>query len=118
MVLGLTNCIGSIPGFVAQTIASSIINGDEGNVSKWRNVWIITIVILMVETVTFIIFADGKPQKWNAPKENKEKEGKRDLILVSFDFINNLVGFLISDILHSWHCPGWCGLCWHHDGST
>ena len=83
-VLGLTNCIGSIPGFVAPAVAGAIINGDASNISKWRNVWIITIVILMVETVTFIIFADGKPQKWNAPTGEKTKEGKKDWILVIF----------------------------------
>ena len=82
-VIGLTNCIGSIPGFVAPAVASTIINGDASNIAKWRNVWIITIVILMVESVTFIIFADGKPQKWNAPKDKKVQEGKKDMILVS-----------------------------------
>ena len=82
-VIGLTNCIGSIPGFVAPAVASTIINGDASNISKWRNVWIIAIVIFMVETVTFIIFADGKPQKWNAPTGEKTKEGK-DWILVRF----------------------------------
>ena len=65
-------------------MAGAIINGDASNISKWRNVWIITIVILMVETVTFIIFADGKPQKWNAPTGEKTKEGKKDWILVFF----------------------------------
>ena len=64
-------------------MASAIINGDASNIAKWRNVWIITIVILMVETVSFIIFADGKPQKWNAPTDEKVKEGKKDWILVS-----------------------------------
>ena len=78
----MTNCIGSIPGFVAPAVASSIINGETSNIAKWRNVWIITIVILMIETVTFIIFADGKPQAWNAPTNKKVKEGKKDWILV------------------------------------
>ena len=81
-ILGLTNCIGSIPGFVAPRVASEIVKGNNDDISNWRIVWIITIVILIVETISFIIFADGKPQKWNAPGEGKEKEGKRDLFLV------------------------------------
>ena len=78
----MTNCIGSIPGFVAPAVASAIINGETSNIDKWRNVWVITIIILMVETVTFIIFADGKPQPWNAPTNKKVEEGKKDWILV------------------------------------
>ena len=78
----MTNCIGSIPGFVAPRIASEIVKADNGDIANWRIVWIITIVILIVETISFIIFADGKPQKWNAPPEENVKEGKRDLFLV------------------------------------
>merc|ERR1719376_1388769 len=54
-VLGLTNCIGSIPGFVAPRVASEIVNADPTDVSKWRTVWIITIAILAVETILFIL---------------------------------------------------------------
>ena len=78
----MTNCIGSIPGFVAPRIASEIVKADNGDIANWRIVWIITITILIVESITFIIFADGKPQKWNAPAEENVKEGKRDLFLV------------------------------------
>ena len=87
-VLGVTNCIGSIPGFVAPRIAGQIVNSDPSDVSKWRNVWIIAIVLLVVETIFYIIFGAGTPQSWNFPakdSEEKEKEGKRgrDWFLVS-----------------------------------
>ena len=78
----MTNCIGSIPGFVAPRIASEIVKADNGDISNWRIVWIITITILIIESITFIIFAEGKPQKWNAPPEGNVKEGKKDLFLV------------------------------------
>ena len=82
----MTNCIGSIPGFVAPRIAGQIVNSDPSDVSKWRNVWIIAIVILGLETIFYIIFGAGTPQSWNFPtkdSEEKEKEGKRDWFLVS-----------------------------------
>ena len=82
-ILGLTNCIGSIPGFVAPLVASAIVNGDEDNIAKWRVVWIIAISILVVESIAFIIFAQGNPQSWNAAPEEKETEGKKDWILVN-----------------------------------
>jgi len=52
-ILGLTNCIGSIPGFVAPAVASAIVVSDDTDVTKWRTVWIITIAILIVEVALF-----------------------------------------------------------------
>ena len=73
---------------MAPRIAGQIVNSDPSDVSKWRNVWIIAIVLLVVETIFYIIFGAGTPQSWNFPakdSEEKEKEGKRgrDWFLVS-----------------------------------
>merc|ERR1719357_303364 len=93
-ILGLTNCIGSIPGFVAPLVASAIVNGDEDNIAKWRVVWIIAISILVVESIAFIIFAQGNPQSWNAAPEEKDTEGKRDWILIIFTTVIAMVGVI------------------------
>ena len=85
-VLGLTNCMGAIPGFVAPTIASQITHEDVKDTNKWDTVWLITIVILTLESIFYIIFADGEPQSWNHPDkdyEEKAKTKKRDWFLVS-----------------------------------
>ena len=85
-MLGLTNCIGSIPGFVAPQIAAQIVKEDTNDTDKWDLVWMITIIILALESVFYIIFAQGTPQPWNAPSEDwKEKatENKRDWFAVS-----------------------------------
>ena len=71
-ILGLTNCIGSIPGFVAPAVASAIVVsgvflfvfwnrscvifpkvGDDTDVTKWRTVWIIAIAVLICEVTEF-----------------------------------------------------------------
>ena len=99
-ILGVTNCIGSIPGFVAPRIAGQIVNSDPSDVSKWRNVWIIAIVILAVETIFYIVFGAGTPQSWNFPakdSEEKEKEGKRDWFLVREHFTD--LSFMIFTLL-------------------
>jgi len=102
-ILGLTNCIGSIPGFVAPRIASEIVKADNGDISNWRIVWIITITILIIESITFIIFADGKPQKWNAPAEGNVKEGKKDLFLIFFTVGIALVGVIYAGTMMAWN---------------
>ena len=85
-VLGVTNCIGSIPGFVAPAVAAQIVKGDDSNTDKWDLVWMIAIIILAIESVFYIIFAAGTPQPWNFPEEaagSQTKKGKRDLFGVS-----------------------------------
>ena len=68
---------------MAPAVASAIVNEDPTDITKWRNVWIIAIVIMIVESIFFIIFADGKPQKWNFPdKERVNTENKKDWTLV------------------------------------
>ena len=84
-MLGVTNCIGSIPGFVAPAVAAQIVKGDDSNTDKWDLVWMIAIIILAIESVFYIIFAAGTPQPWNFPEEEAErqpKKGKRDLFAV------------------------------------
>ena len=85
-MLGLTNCIGSIPGFVAPQIAAQIVKDDTANTDKWDLVWMIAVIILAVESVFYIIFASGEPQPWNFPDpdlEGKPREKKRDWFSVS-----------------------------------
>ena len=86
-MLGVTNCIGSIPGFVAPAVAAQIVKGDDSNTDKWDLVWMIAIIILAIESVFYIIFAAGTPQPWNFPEEgeagSQPKKGKRDLFGVS-----------------------------------
>ena len=86
-MLGVTNCIGSIPGFVAPAVAAQIVKGDDSNTDKWDLVWMIAIIILAIESVFYIIFAAGTPQPWNFPEEeaagSQTKKGKRDLFGVS-----------------------------------
>jgi len=102
-ILGLTNSIGSIPGFVAPHVASEILKSDDSDISKWRIVWIITIVIFSLESIFFIIFADGKPQQWNAPTEGKTDERKRDLFSIFFTLSIALVGVIYVGTMMTWN---------------
>jgi len=96
-LLGLTNCIGSIPGFVAPSVASAIVVDDDTDVTKWRTVWIITIVILICEVIQFFLFAKGEPQSWNN-QERASKQGK-DWFLVVFTVGIALIGAVYVGIM-------------------
>merc|ERR1719347_104120 len=89
-VLGISNCIGSIPGFVAPAVASSIVNNDEKNTKLWGDVWLIAIGIMAFSSVIYTIFARGVPQDWNEPKKTTKKS--RDWILVAFTVVVFVTG--------------------------
>ena len=74
------------------------------NIAKWRNVWIITIVILTVDTITFFVFADGNPQKWNAPTDKVVKDGKKDWFLVILNLLIQRMDTFLLDMFHIWYC--------------
>ena len=76
-LFGLSNSIASIGGFVAPRIAGQLVNSDTTDVSKWRIVWLIAIVILVIETVFYTVFAAGNPQTWNFPNSEENQEGRR-----------------------------------------
>ena len=76
-MLGVTNCIGSIPGFVAPAVAAQIVKGDDSNTDKWDLVWMIAIIILAIESVFYIIFAAGTTQPWNFQKRGRQRASPR-----------------------------------------
>merc|ERR1711935_249711 len=100
-VLGITNCVGSIPGFVAPAIASSIVNDDESNTKKWREVWLIAIGIMSCCSLFFTIFAAGTPQKWNNPKQTETKS--RDWILIFFTVVMAITGLTYAGVTMALH---------------
>ena len=75
-MLGLTNCIGSIPGFVAPAIAAQIVNDSIDDTNKWDIVWIMTIALLTLESLFYIIFASGTAQPWNNLENTSTKKGR------------------------------------------
>ena len=86
-LFGLSNSIAAIGGFVAPRIAGQLVNSDTRDVSKWRIVWIIAVVILVIETVFYTVFAAGNPQTWNfLDSQESLEDGRRrdkDWFLVS-----------------------------------
>ena len=71
-ILGITNGFGNLPGFIAPVVAGKIVNDDPGDVERWRNVWIITVVILAAESLFFLVFASGLAQEWNSNRGEKQ----------------------------------------------
>lgn len=67
-LMGLTNCVATIPGFVAPMVAGALINGRE-TVGQWKLVFWIAGIIYFVGNTIYIIFLSGEKQPWNEPPE-------------------------------------------------
>ncbi|KAB7505360.1 putative inorganic phosphate cotransporter [Armadillidium nasatum] len=63
-LMGLTNCVATIPGFVAPIVVGSIISGQE-TLSQWRIVFWIAAVIFFIGNTIYIIFISSDEQPWN-----------------------------------------------------
>ena len=68
--------------------------------------------------MSFLFLADGRTQIWNSPRETKEKESKRDWLLVRImlsarnEEVLMKVSFLIClGCLHHGDCPDRGGIC-------
>jgi len=83
-IMGFTNCVGSIPGFVAPKIAGELVNADPTDPNNWRPVWIITLCLQGVASLIYIVLASGEVQPWNNVKsvdsEDKKKEEKSNVV--------------------------------------
>ena len=54
-LLGITNCIGNIPGFVAPAVAAQIVKNDLSNTNNWDLVWVTAVVVLILGTGHFLL---------------------------------------------------------------
>jgi len=61
---GVTNCIASIPSFVAPQTAGLMTNGAQ-TLSNWRKVFFIAAAFYASGSIFFAFFADGEVQDWN-----------------------------------------------------
>jgi len=80
-VFGITNCISTIPGFVAPAIVGALTYRNQTR-AAWRNAFYITGGVLMFGTLVFIICGTGKRQRWSYPESEIPAENGEDPVLL------------------------------------
>ncbi|XP_069937713.1 sialin [Cherax quadricarinatus] len=63
-LLGLSNTVATIPGFVAPVVTGSITDGNE-TVSAWRTVFLISLGTYLVTNIFYVVFISADIQPWN-----------------------------------------------------
>ncbi|KAB7499896.1 putative inorganic phosphate cotransporter [Armadillidium nasatum] len=77
-LMGITNTLGTIPGFVTPVVVGAIIN-DNNTIAAWRIVFIIAAVVYFFTNLFYIIFITTDVQPWNDPVvHDSETESKID----------------------------------------
>jgi ACS family sodium-dependent inorganic phosphate cotransporter-like MFS transporter 5 len=62
-MLGITNTVGTVPGFVGTLVVSAFTSGNQ-TVEAWRNVFYVTASIYVGGTIFYLIFGSGELQPW------------------------------------------------------
>merc|ERR1711874_291682 len=67
-LIGITNCLANITGFVSPTMTGYIIDGHQ-DLEHWQVVFGITAVVYFVGSTVFVVLGSGVEQPWNSEVE-------------------------------------------------
>ncbi|KAK7082383.1 hypothetical protein SK128_002997 [Halocaridina rubra] len=71
-LMGITNTVATIPGFLAPIVVGYLINGNE-TVTQWRRVFWIAGIVYFVGNTFYVIFVSGEQQPWNDVQDTQKK---------------------------------------------
>ncbi|XP_064551415.1 sialin-like [Drosophila montana] len=74
-LVALTNTAATLPGIVVPLFVGFVTHGNQ-NISAWRIIFAVTIVLFALEFLVFVIFGSGAEQSWNRSGAQKEAEVK------------------------------------------
>lgn len=70
IMLGISNMISVIPGFISPIIVGYLTYENQ-TVRQWQLVFIISTIMLLVTGILYILFSTSELQEWNLPTEKK-----------------------------------------------
>lgn len=71
-LMGITNMLGNLMGFLAPMAVSAIVQGHE-DIEHWQTVFFIAAAVYVFGNSFFLIFGTGVEQSWNKTKEELEQ---------------------------------------------
>ncbi|XP_017854045.1 sialin [Drosophila busckii] len=74
-LVALTNTAATLPGIIVPLFVGFVTHGNQ-NISAWRIIFGVTIVLFVLEFFVFTIFGSGAEQSWNRTGAQKEAEAK------------------------------------------
>ncbi|XP_022227411.2 sialin [Drosophila obscura] len=80
-LVALTNTAATLPGIIVPLFVGFVTHGNQ-NISAWRIIFGVTIVLFALEFLVFVIFGSGSEQPWNksgSPKDPEAKDEKTPL---------------------------------------
>lgn len=62
ILMGITNCVATIPGIVSPYLTGLILGDDQGDIDRWRIVFYISAGVYAFALAIWLAFASGKRQ--------------------------------------------------------
>eukprot|EP00096_Caligus_rogercresseyi_P014051 TRINITY_DN6595_c0_g1_i1.p1 TRINITY_DN6595_c0_g1~~TRINITY_DN6595_c0_g1_i1.p1 ORF type:complete len:487 (+),score=84.91 TRINITY_DN6595_c0_g1_i1:152-1612(+) len=79
VLMGITNMIATIPGFLVPAIVGALTHGTFG-LGPWHMIFYTTSAILMIELIAYTLMASGEEQPWNNPPDPKNEEEEHKMV--------------------------------------
>lgn len=76
-MMGVTNCVASICGFLAPYVVNLIVT-ESGSIDQWQTVFFLSAGIYALTNLFYVIFGTGVEQPWNKLKDTHPLEQKRN----------------------------------------
>ncbi|ROT73124.1 sialin [Penaeus vannamei] len=73
-LVGITNTISAVMGFVAPSVTGAITQGRQGSLAAWRTVFAVCAANYAVTTTLYLLLVSAEVQPWNKPDEAQEAE--------------------------------------------
>ncbi|CAL8075246.1 unnamed protein product [Orchesella dallaii] len=64
VLMGITNTIANVSGFVAPYVAGLLINGNS-TLGRWQIVFYIAAAVYILDTIIYVFFSSSDEQPWN-----------------------------------------------------
>ncbi|XP_063598721.1 putative inorganic phosphate cotransporter isoform X1 [Penaeus indicus] len=72
-LVGITNTVGSITGFIAPAVVGAITAEKQGSLSAWRTVFVVATLTYVVTVTLYLFLMSSDVQPWNEPEEVKKE---------------------------------------------
>lgn len=77
-LVAITNTAATLPGIIVPLFVGFITKGNQ-NISAWRIIFFVTIVLFIIEFLVFVIFGSGEEQPWNKmPQKSDPEQAQQD----------------------------------------
>ncbi|XP_063599020.1 putative inorganic phosphate cotransporter [Penaeus indicus] len=72
-LMGITNTMGAVMGFIAPSVTGAITQGRQGSLGAWRTVFLVSAANYVVTTTLYMLTMSAQVQPWNHSQKSRDR---------------------------------------------